>query len=156
MMVRRGDADAMLCGLVGRFDGHLEHVRDVIGPARGGARRSPTLNALMLPEHTIFIADTFVNEDPTAEELAEIAAMAAEAVRRLRPAAQGRVPVALDVRLERPALRAQDARGARAVRGRAPEVECDGEMHGDAALSRGDPAARSCRSRRSRAPRTCW
>ena len=80
-MVHRGDADGMLCGLVGRYDGHLEHVRDVIGQ-QPGAQHLAALNALMLPNRTLFIADTFVNEDPSAEELADIALIAAAEVRR--------------------------------------------------------------------------
>jgi malate dehydrogenase (oxaloacetate-decarboxylating)(NADP+) len=88
MMVRRGDADAMLCGLVGRYGNHLQRVADVIGLAPG-ARTFATVNALMLPEHTLFIADTFVNEDPSAEELGEIALLAAGEVRRRLPLEAG-------------------------------------------------------------------
>ena len=63
LAVHLGDADAMLCGLVGRFDAHLEHVSNVIGLAKG-APGFATLNALMLQDRTLFIADTYVNEDP--------------------------------------------------------------------------------------------
>ncbi|MFZ2987461.1 NADP-dependent malic enzyme, partial [Ideonella sp.] len=72
LLLKRGDADAMLCGLVGRFDAHFDHVKTVIG-ARPGSGVMATMNALMLEEHTLFIADTFVNELPDAQELAEIA-----------------------------------------------------------------------------------
>ena len=82
LMVTLGDADAMLCGLVGRFDTHLEHIRDVIG-VKPGASGLATLNALMLENRTLFIADTFVNEDPDAQQLADIALMAAHEVRRV-------------------------------------------------------------------------
>jgi malate dehydrogenase (oxaloacetate-decarboxylating)(NADP+) len=86
MMIRRGDADAMLAGTVGRYDGHLEHVRDVIGLAPG-AQTFAAMNVLMLGERTLFLTDTFVNEEPSAQQLAEIARMAAEEVRRFgRPA----------------------------------------------------------------------
>src|SRR4051812_6307479 len=71
LSVHLGDADAMLCGLVGRFDQHLEHVTRVIGPAPG-APGFATLNALLLPDRTLFIADTYVHEDPDAELLAGI------------------------------------------------------------------------------------
>ncbi|MGH8848911.1 MAG: phosphate acyltransferase, partial [Polaromonas sp.] len=81
LSMQLGDADALLCGLVGRFDQHLDHVRDVIGLAPG-APGFATLNALLLPDRTLFIADTYVNEDPSAELLASIAMMAAEEVRR--------------------------------------------------------------------------
>ncbi|HEY9028347.1 MAG TPA: NADP-dependent malic enzyme, partial [Burkholderiaceae bacterium] len=61
LMVHLGDADALLCGLVGRFDGHFSHLREVIG-ARPGAQGYATMNALILDKHTLFIADTSVND----------------------------------------------------------------------------------------------
>jgi len=81
LMLRRGEADAMVCGLVGRYDSHLDHVRNVIG-RKPGARTMAAMNALMLPQYTLFITDTFVNEEPSAEELADIAMLAAAEVRR--------------------------------------------------------------------------
>src|SRR5574343_47873 len=81
LLLKRGDADAMLCGLHGRYDTHFDYVRSVIG-ARPGVHTMATMNALMLEEHNLFITDTFINEQPSAEELAEIALMAAEEVRR--------------------------------------------------------------------------
>ena len=81
MTVHLGDADGMLCDLVGRFDGHFDHIREVIG-LREGAKVFAAVNALMLDKHTLFIADTFVNDDPDAEQLAEIAVMAVAEVRR--------------------------------------------------------------------------
>ncbi|MCP6280309.1 phosphate acyltransferase, partial [Klebsiella pneumoniae] len=69
------------CGLVGKFDRHLEQVRDLVG-LHAGARQFAAMNALMLDKMTLFLTDTFVNDDPTAEELADIAAMACEEVRR--------------------------------------------------------------------------
>jgi malate dehydrogenase (oxaloacetate-decarboxylating)(NADP+) len=134
LMLRRGEAQGLLCGLVGRYDGHLEHVRHVIG-LREGARTLAAMNALMLPQHTLFIADTFINEEPSAEELAEIALMAADEVRRF-----GMPPKVafLSHSMYGSSTRAS-ARRMRAARDlfvqRAPQVECDGEIHGDAALS---------------------
>ena len=134
LMLKLGDADAMLCGLVGRFDTHLDHVRDVIG-MKEGASGFATLNALMLEKRTLFIADTFVNEDPDAEQLASIAAMAAEEVRRF-----GLPP---KVAFLSHSMYGSSTRKS-AVKMRlayeifcriAPDVECDGELHGDAALS---------------------
>ena len=134
LMVRIGDADGMLCGLVGRFDGHFEHVREVIG-LREGAATFAALNALMLDKHTLFITDTFVNDDPSAEQLAEIAAMAAEEVRRF-----GVTPKIAFVShsmygssKRASALKMRTARDLFAAR--MPDVEADGEMQGDAALS---------------------
>jgi len=134
MMVRRGDADALLCGLVGRFDVHLGHVRDVIG-LKPGATTYAALNALMLPEHTIFVTDTFVNEEPSAEALAEIAAMAAVEVRRFGlPPKVAFLSHSMFGSSDRPSARRM--RRARELFAQAcPDVECDGELHGDAALS---------------------
>ncbi len=134
LMLERGDADAMLCGLVGRFDAHLEHIRQVIGH-RPGVRTMATMNALMLEQHTLFIADTFVNEEPSAEELAEIALTAAHEVRRF-----GVPPkVAFLSHSMFGSSQRASARRVRAARdlfvARSPGIECDGEMQGDGALS---------------------
>jgi malate dehydrogenase (oxaloacetate-decarboxylating)(NADP+) len=129
-----GDADALLCGVVGQFDAHLKHVRDVVGMAPQ-APGLATLNVLMSQDRTLFIADTYVNEDPSAELLASIAQMAAHEVQRfgLPPkvaflshsnyGSSGRAS-------------AQKMRKARDVfRHLAPDIECDGELQGDSALS---------------------
>ncbi|HLS56871.1 MAG TPA: NADP-dependent malic enzyme [Zeimonas sp.] len=134
MMVRLGDADAMLCGLVGRYEAHLEHVEALIGH-RAGVPCLAALNALMLDKHTLFIADTFVNEDPSAEQLAGIALMAAEEVRRF-----GLPPkVAFVSHSSFGSSQRASARKMRAAselfRVLAPDIEADGEMPGDAALS---------------------
>ncbi len=134
LMVNLGDADTMLCGLHGRFDVHLDHVRDVIG-LKNGASGFATLNAVMLATGTLFIADTFVNEDPTAEQLANIAVMATEEVRRF-----GLPPkVAFLSHSNYGSSKRASARKMRQARDLfvqlAPDVECDGELHGDAALS---------------------
>jgi malate dehydrogenase (oxaloacetate-decarboxylating)(NADP+) len=134
LMLQRGEADAMLCGLVGSYDAHLDHVRHVIG-LRPGAHTLAAMNALMLDQHTLFIADTFVNEEPDAASLAEIALMAAAEVRRF-----GLPPkVAFLSHSNFGSSSRLSARRMRAARDlfvqRAPEIECDGEMQGDAALS---------------------
>ncbi|MBG6080424.1 malate dehydrogenase (oxaloacetate-decarboxylating)(NADP+) [Rubrivivax gelatinosus] len=134
LMVRRGEADAMVCGLAGRYDSHLEHVRAAIG-LKPGAKTLAAMNALPLDSGTLFLADTFVNEEPSAEQLAEIALMAAEEVRRF-----GLPP---KVAFVSHSIFGSSARGSaqrmRAARDlfvkMAPHIECDGEMHGDAALS---------------------
>jgi malate dehydrogenase (oxaloacetate-decarboxylating)(NADP+) len=134
MMVRRGDADAMLCGLVGRFEAHLGHVRDIIG-LQPGVSTLGTMNAVMLPEHTLFITDTFVNENPSAEELAEIARLAAIEIRRFGiPPRVAFVSHSMFGSSDRQsALKMRAARDLFAAS--MPDVPCDGEMHGDAALS---------------------
>ena len=134
MLLKRGDADALLCGLVGRFDAHFEHVKTVIG-ARPGRGVMATLNALMLEQHTLFITDTFVNEEPTAEELAEIALMAADEVQRFGlPPKVAFLSHSMYGSSGRASARRMRAARDRFVQ-RAPHIACDGEMHGDAALS---------------------
>ena len=134
LMVRLGDADAMLCGTLGRFDMHLEHIHDVIG-LEPGAPGYATVNALLLQDRTLFVADTYVNEDPSAELLAAIAKMAADEVHNfgLPPKVafvshsnfgSSKRPSALKMRRARDLFRAQH-----------PSIMCDGEMHGDSALS---------------------
>ena len=134
MMIRLGDADAMLCGLVGRFDAHLENVANTIGLAPGVSGFA-TMNALMLEKHTLFIADTYVNDDPSAEQLASIALMAANAIRRFGiPPRVAFVSHSSFGSSQRPSARKM--RAARDLFRRiAPDIESDGELHGDAALS---------------------
>ncbi len=134
LMVHLGDADAMLCGLVGRFDSHLKILGQLLGTQRGGPGFA-TLNALTLEKYTLFIADTNVHEDPSAETLAQIAMMAAEEVRRF-----GLPPkVAFLSHSNFGTSERGSARKMRIARDlftkMAPDIECDGEMHGDAALS---------------------
>jgi len=133
MLVHMGDADALLCGTVGRFEAHLEHVRDVIGLAPG-AKVFAAMNALMLDKYNLFITDTFVNDDPTAEELAAITQLAAEEIRRF-----GQHPkVAL---MSHSMFGSSDRPSAKKMRAAqqilaavAPHLEVEGEMQGDAAL----------------------
>jgi malate dehydrogenase (oxaloacetate-decarboxylating)(NADP+) len=134
MLLRRGEVDAVLCGTVGKHVQHLNQVRDVIGLAPG-ARCFAAMNLLLLQSNTMFICDTYVNEDPSAEQLADITLMAAEEVRRF-----GLMPkVALLSHSNFGSVRSESAQKMSRTRelivARAPELEVDGEMHGDAALS---------------------
>ncbi|RLJ67856.1 NADP-dependent malic enzyme [Sulfurisoma sediminicola] len=134
MLLRRGDADAMLCGLVGQHDQHLAHVRDIIG-LKARAHCFAAMNLLLLPRHTLFICDTYVNDDPDPGLLADIALMAAEEVRRF-----GLVPkVALLSHSNFGSKRSESAqkmaRALEIINARNPQLEVDGEMHGDAALN---------------------
>ncbi len=134
LMLKLGDADAMLCGLLGRFDVHLEHVRDVIG-VKEGTSGFATVNALMLDKRTLFIADAFVNEDPDAEQLASIALMAADEVRRfgLPPKVAFLSHSMYGSSNRKSALKMRRAHELFCKL--APDVESDGELQGDAALS---------------------
>jgi malate dehydrogenase (oxaloacetate-decarboxylating)(NADP+) len=134
MMVKLGDADAMLCGLHGRFDAHLAKISDVIG-TRADAPCLATLNGLMLEGRTLFIADTYVNEVPSAQLLAQIALQATQEVHLF-----GLTPkVAFLSHSNYGSSRRESAtrmREAYEIFSRlAPNIECDGEMHADAALS---------------------
>ena len=134
LAIKLGDADAMICGLVGRFDSHLEHVAELIG-LKPGAKTFATMNALMLDNLTLFLTDTFVNDSPDAEQLAEIAAMAADEVKRFGlPPKLAFVSHSMFGSSKRPS--AVKMRRAHELFAAAhPDVESDGEMHGDAALS---------------------
>jgi malate dehydrogenase (oxaloacetate-decarboxylating)(NADP+) len=134
IMLHRGEADAMLCGTVGRFDAHLEQVENVIG-RRDGVRDLSAMTALILPSGTFFIADTHVSQDPSAEELAEMAMLAAEEVRSF-----GITPrVALVSRSNFGSVQSASAgkmrRAVALLREIAPDLDADGEMQADAALS---------------------
>ncbi|MGE8491691.1 MULTISPECIES: NADP-dependent malic enzyme [Comamonas] len=133
LMVHLGDADAMLCGVMGRFDRHLGHIEDVLGH-KTDANRLATVNALMLEGRTLFIADTYINEDPTAEELAQIAKLAAQEVQRfgLPPKVAFLSHSNYGSSTRKSALKMRAARDLFAAAN--PDIECDGEMHGDAAL----------------------
>ena len=138
MLVRRGDADAMLCGTYGDYHDHLRYIRRVIG-LREGARIFATMQMLILPGRQLFICDTHVNPDPDAANIAEMTLLAADEVQRfgVKPS------VAL---LSHSSFGSSDAPSARKMRDalalvlqRAPDLAVEGEMRADSALS---PAVR--------------
>jgi malate dehydrogenase (oxaloacetate-decarboxylating)(NADP+) len=133
MLLRRGDADALVCGTFGTYDYHLKQVEDVIGLAPG-AKRFAAMSVLLLPKRVLAIADTYVNENPTAEEVAEIAAMAADELKRFGIAPK----IALLSHSNFGSSRSASAIKMREARNMLvasrPDLECDGEMHADAAL----------------------
>ncbi len=97
LMVHLGDADGMLCGLQGRYDAHLEHIRDVIG-IREGESAMAALSGLTIDKRTLFIADTYVNEMPTSEQLARIARQSGARGAPFRPDAESGLRLALELR----------------------------------------------------------
>lgn len=134
LLLKRGDGDALLCGISSRFDNQLKYVEDVIG-LKPGASTFAAMNVLMLPDQTLFICDTHVNEDPTAEQVADMTIQAAQEMRRF-----GIVPkVALVSHSNfgsRPTQSSRKMAQARQlISERAPTLEVDGEMHADSALS---------------------
>ena len=134
MMIHMGHADGMLCGMFGTHDAHRHYVDQVIG-LRPGVKTWAAMNAVLLPNRTVFIADTYVNRDPTAEQIAEIAHLAADEVRRF-----GIVPkVALVSHSSFGSSKDPQAKKMQAalalINAHEPELEVEGEMQGDAALS---------------------
>ncbi|MDE2357941.1 MAG: NADP-dependent malic enzyme, partial [Betaproteobacteria bacterium] len=134
MMIHHGDADGMLCGTFGTHALHRHYVDQVIG-LRKGVKTYAAMNAVLMPGRTVFIADTYVNPDPTAVQLAEIAVLCAAEIRRF-----GITPKA--ALLSHSSFGTSDHPSAQKMRDalalineRAPDLEIDGEMHGDAALN---------------------
>jgi malate dehydrogenase (oxaloacetate-decarboxylating)(NADP+) len=141
MLLHKGHVDGLICGTWGSTQAHLDYIDQVIGKAHGGSPSTPQevhiyacMNGLMLPGRQVFLVDTHINYDPTAEELCEITVMAAEEMMRfgLKPKAallshsnfgSSNMPSAIKMRHTFQLLRQQ-----------APWLEVDGEMHGDIAL----------------------
>jgi malate dehydrogenase (oxaloacetate-decarboxylating)(NADP+) len=139
MLLHKGDVDGLICGTWGTTLTHLPYIDQVIGK-RAGVQTYACMNGLLLPDRQVFLVDTHVNYDPTAQELAEITTLAAEEMMRfgIRPKAallshsnfgSSNLPSALKMRDTLSLLRLQT-----------PWLEVDGEMHGDVAL---DGAARA-------------
>ena len=134
MAIHRGEAAGMLCGTFGTHGLHLHYIDQILG-RRQGASAYYAMNALILPKRTVFLCDTYVNYDPSADQIAEMTLLAAEEIRRFGLAPK----VALLSHSsfgtsDRPtALKMRDA--LKLINERAPELEVEGEMHGDAALS---------------------
>jgi malate dehydrogenase (oxaloacetate-decarboxylating)(NADP+) len=135
MLIYKGEADGMLCGTFGTHALHLQYVDQVIG-LRPGVRHYAAMNALILEGRTVFICDTYVTPDPDAEHVAEMTVLAAEEIRRfgivpkvalLSASSFGSMPDVASARKMQAALAL--------IGRRAPDLEIEGEMHGDAALS---------------------
>jgi malate dehydrogenase (oxaloacetate-decarboxylating)(NADP+) len=133
LMVRQGYADGLICGTFGRHETHREYVQSVIG-TQDGLDRYYAMNLLMLPGRTVFIGDTYVNYDPSAEQLTDMALLAAEEIRNfgitpklalLSHSTFGTENTPTSVKMREVLSRLNE---------RAPELEVEGEMHGDAAL----------------------
>ncbi|MCW6510428.1 NADP-dependent malic enzyme [Lichenifustis flavocetrariae] len=133
LAVRRDDADAMICGLEGRFRSNLRHIESILGLAPG-AQRMAAVSLLITTKGAYFLADTHVIEEPTAEEIADIAMACATHVRRF--GIEPRIALlshsdfgAMD---SKSVVKMQQALAL--VRARSPDFEIDGEMQADTAL----------------------
>ena len=133
LAVMRGDADAMICGSEGRYDRHLQHLRDIIG-YQAGVNEMSAVSVLILSKGTFFLTDTYVTPDPTAEEVAEMTILAAEQVRRF--GMNPRVALLSHSNFgSSNSASAQKMRRARMlVSEKAPDIQVEGEMHADAAI----------------------
>jgi len=133
LMIRRSEAEAMICGTVGRYDLHLEAIGDVIG-LRRGVRQFYALNAMILPHGTFFICDTQVMADPTAEQLVDMTLLAVEVVQRfgLAPKVAMLSHSSFGTGATISARKMQAA--LRLLRAHAPELEVEGEMQADLAF----------------------
>ncbi len=133
MLIHKGYADGMICGTFGTTTQHLHYIDQVLGK-RAGVNVYAAMNGLILPDRQVVLVDTHVNENPSAEQLAEITILAAEQMRRF-----GLVPrVAL---LSHSNFGTSDSESAQKMRAalaivmeHAPELEIEGEIHGDTAL----------------------
>ena len=133
LAVHRKDADALICGVEGRFPNHVQHIREVIGLA-GGAVDMAAMSLLILGQGTYFLCDTYVNKEHSVEDLVEMTLMASAAVRRF-----GIEPkVALVSHANFGSSDSETAAKMRAAVARLhkehPELEVDGEMHADSAI----------------------
>ncbi len=138
MLVHKGDADGLICGTWGHNTMHLTYIDQVIGK-RAGVTTFAAMNGLMLPGRQVFIVDTHVNYDPSAEQLAEITVMAAEEMRRFGIAPKAALLSHSNFGTSNQPSAVKMRQVLELLRQSAPWLEVDGEMHGDVAL---DAAAR--------------
>ena len=133
MLLYKGDVDGLICGTWGTTNMHLQYIDQVIGK-RAGVNTYACMNGLLLPERQLFLVDTHVNYDPTAQQLAEITTLAAEEMMRfgIRPKAALLSHSNFGSSNQPSAIKMRDALAL--LRVHAPWLEVDGEMHGDVAL----------------------
>jgi malate dehydrogenase (oxaloacetate-decarboxylating)(NADP+) len=134
MMMHKNEADGMLCGTFGTHALHLHYIDQVIG-RRPGVSHYAAMNAVILPSRTVFVCDTYVSPDPDAEHIAEMTLLAAEEMRRFGITPKAALLSASSFgSVDMPSSRKMRA-ALELVMQRAPDLEIEGEMHGDAALS---------------------
>ncbi len=133
MMVRLGDADGMICGTVGAYHDHLRYVDQVIGK-KAGAHTYAAMNILLLDQRTVALVDTHVNDDPSAEQIAEFTIAAAEEMTWLNLEPKAALLSRSNFGSASSASGSKMRRALDIITERAPTLEVDGEMHGDCAL----------------------
>ena len=134
LMVKKGDADAMICGTIGRFDRHLAYISSIIG-LKEEASTLAALNVMILSKGAFFLCDTFVNPDPTAEQICEMTILAAAEVERFGMKPKIALLSHSDFgSLDRPET-VKMRLATRMIREKAPHLEVEGEMTASAALS---------------------
>lgn len=133
LMVKFGEADGMICGTIGRYVNHLDLIDKVIGKMPGTSTYA-AMNIILMPESMVAIADTHVNANPNAEELADIAIMAAQEMRHLRIEPKVAFVSSSNYGTDVPCSGSVIREALELVREREPNLEIDGEMHCDTAL----------------------
>ncbi|MFA5521517.1 MAG: NADP-dependent malic enzyme [Castellaniella sp.] len=133
MMVRLGEADGMICGTVGSYGNHLRFIDEVIG-LRPGSNTYAAMNILLLESRTVALVDTHVNDDPDAEQVAEITMAAADELRRLNIEPKAALLSRSNFGTGSSSSGTKMQQAVALVRERDPALEIDGEMHGDCAL----------------------
>lgn len=135
LLLERGDVDAMICGTSSRWENQLQHVSDVIG-LKPGVKTFAAMNVIIMPNETLFLADTHVNENPDAETIAEITLLAAEEMVRFGVKPKVALLSHSNFGSRQNSESAKKMADARTIiLERAPHLEVDGEMHADAALN---------------------
>ncbi|PWL17923.1 NADP-dependent malic enzyme [Falsochrobactrum shanghaiense] len=134
LAVMRDEADAMICGLEGRFERHLRVVRQIIGKVPG-IRDYSALSLLISQRGALFLTDTYVSVEPEAEEIAEMAILAAREIGRFGIEPKAALVSHSNFGSKESASAEKMRRAAALLAQKAPELESDGEMHGDSALS---------------------
>ena len=134
MLVKQGRADAMICGTRGRYGDHLGHIEVIIGKA-ANVEKLTSLSALVMHAGTLFITDAYVQEEPDAEEIAEIVRLCAEEVRWFGEKPRVALLSSSNFGSGNSAAASRMRKALALIRERIPGLEVDGEMHADMALS---------------------
>ena len=140
MMLHKGEVDGLICGTWTTPDAHLHYIDQVIG-LRKGISTYACMNALLLPDRQVFLVDTHINYDPSAEQLAEITIMAAEEMKRFGVVPKAALLSHSNFGSSNHASAVKMRQTLALVQERAPWLEIDGEMHGDVAID--TPARRN-------------